>query len=502
VIKSAASTPLSNRSTGWFHRRIDVEINAMKVLPIDDAVLLEVSDHLGRVPLFQPLSIEQRQEIAQISTLIEVRGGETIVTEGEASSDFYVMLTGEASVMIRLSDQGEQIEVSTLQPGETMGEMAAFLDEPRLATVIATRTSRLIRVDPDTLSLLYERIPSFGLAMSQELARRLKEALGIKNELQIEKRPDKVVMSRQDVSHMRSYMARYYATAVKNLLRRHRLLVERHFPDYEVEFRFSEREQASWFQAFDVTEKERSTPFTYYTTSVTMMLMHVVEDVGVNFRHLMHLKTEMTFHPGGRILEPETTYTVKGNLDDIVQLRDDRVALVTRTWIHDEDGELLQTNKDFFIILNIEPEYIEVLRSTSGFGRHNVSELAKLIMRRPKMTSGDVQRIPIEVPDDMGVQYGKVSGDMNMVHTTKFAARIFGFRKPFIQGLCTANYVLKHLTGADDAPVLNLTATFARRVYVGQTVYLHFNDREFEVCNEKGALLAFGAWEYDLCGFM
>lgn len=297
---------------------------------------------------------------------------------------------------------------------------------------------------------------------------------------------------------MRFYILRYYTTAMKNMLCRHQLLVEKRFPTYEAEFRFSESEQTGWFKVFDVTEKEQATPFTYYTTSGTMMLMRIVEDVGVNFRHLMHLKSDITFHPGGRILEPDKTYTLKATLDDIVQLRDDRVTLITRAWIHDENDERLLTNRDFFIILNLAPKYIEELRSTPGFGRHDVSEFENLSKLQAMLTSQDVQRIPIKVPEDMGKRYGKVSGDMNLVHTTRIAARIFGFPKPFIQGLCTANYVLKHLTGVCQEPVLSLTATFTRRVYVGQTVYLSFDDQRFELCDKKGALLVLGEWETGL----
>ena len=163
-----------------------------------------------------------------------------------------------------------------------------------------------------------------------------------------------------------------------------------------------------------------------------MMLMRIVEDVGVNFRHLMHLKSDITFHPGGRILEPDKTYTLKATLDDIVQLRDDRVTLIRRAWIHDENDERLLINRDFFIILNLAPKYIEELRSTPGFGRHDVSEFENLSKLQAMLTSQDVQRIPIKVPEDMGKRYGKVSGDMNLVHTTRIAARIFGFPKPFI----------------------------------------------------------------------
>ena len=101
----------------------------------------------------------------------------------------------------------------------------------------------------------------------------------------------------------------------------------------------------------------------------------------------------------------------------------------------------------------------------------------------------------IDVPEDMGMRYGKVSGDLNIVHTTALAARLFGHEGAFIQGLCTANYVLVRLAAASELPLQSFRISFAQRVFVGTRVELLFKDKAFEVLDDKAGLLAFGDFE-------
>ena len=95
----------------------------------------------------------------------------------------------------------------------------------------------------------------------------------------------------------------------------------------------------------------------------------------------------------------------------------------------------------------------------------------------------------------MGVAYGQVSGDMNVVHTSSTAARLFGYRPPFIQGLCTANYILKSLTEASGHAPSRLTIGFGRPVVTDSVVALYHTADAFEVCDAKGSILASGEWE-------
>ncbi len=161
--------------------------------------------------------------------------------------------------------------------------------------------------------------------------------------------------------------------------------------------------------------------------------------------------------------------------------------------VYDSSGSRIRNYRDFFVILNLEPEYVEALREARRYGHRDAAEFHGLANRTAQL--GDhSKRVAIEVPDDMGMRYGKVSGDLNLIHTTHLAARLFGHPRPFVQGLCTANWVLQHLT-SEYGPPQAVRVTFSQRVFVGQTVELRHTAKEFEICDPKGALLAFGDFD-------
>jgi CRP-like cAMP-binding protein len=449
----------------------------------------EVADQLAAVPMFASLDVVDRRAIAKAARVLDASPGQTITREGTSANDFFVMLSGEATVSVAPVDDAGPIEVGIVRPGETLGELGALLDTPRTATVVASRPCRLLRFDPDALEAVFANCPRFGLALSRELAQRLKQALAMKNELQVDLLPDKVVLAAPDVTRLREYMLTYYSAALKNVLKQHRLLVDRRFPAYETTFTLTPEEHAQWLDLFATSNSQM--PFTYHTTVGTMALMRVVGDVGVNFRNLMHLKCEMGIAPG-HPMEAGQTYRLASQIEDIIALRDDRVALVCASRVYDAANFRVRTYRDFFVILNLEPEYVEALRAAKSYGRLEATEFQGIASREPQLAGAEC--IAINVPEGMGFSYGKVSGDLNLVHTTKLGAKIFGHPRPFIQGLCTANYVLRHLTPVYGQPS-TLRISFAKRVFVGQQIELRHAPHRFEVCDAKGLLLAFGDFE-------
>lgn len=448
-----------------------------------------VAQQLTEMPLFSGLSAADRQAVVTAADIIEVAAGDAITREGDRADGFFVLLSGEGAVYVGGEGGAPPLEAGIIRPGEAFGELGALLGEPRTATVIAESHCRLLRLDAARLESLFKTLPSFAVAFSRELARRLREAFAIKNGLQVDNLPDRVVMDVPELTRLREYMVSYYTTALKHVLKHHRLIVDRRFPTYETTFVLSAPEQQRWLDLFETTDV--TTPFTYHTSVGTMMLMRLVGDVGVNFKNLMHLKSEMRIAPS-RPMQAGKSYRLVFQIEDIIALREDRVALVCASRVYDGSGNQVRSYRDFFIILNLEPEYITALRDTKAYGRHDASEFEGLAKREASLhRAADVKRVMIDVPGEMGLSYGKVSGDLNLVHTTPLAAKLFGHPRVFVQGLCTANYVLRHLTAAHGVPE-ELRITFAKRVFVGQQVQLCFTSREFEICDSNGALLAFG----------
>ncbi len=214
----------------------------------------------------------------------------------------------------------------------------------------------------------------------------------------------------------------------------------------------------------------------------------------MNFRHLLHLGHDSSW-PTGLGLQPGR-YRMRSQLRDVLRLRDDRVILEIETRLLDEDQALRESHRDQFVILDLPPNEVAALDEFGTLNRSDVTELSTLSQERALIKAGqELRRQRIEVPDGMGLTYGKISGDLNMVHTTQLGARLFGFKRPFIQGLCTANYVLRELSTLTEG-LAEFAIRFPRRIYNGSSIDVWIADGRFEVRKEDSdRLLAFGSWK-------
>lgn len=85
--------------------------------------------------------------------------------------------------------------------------------------------------------------------------------------------------------------------------------------------------------------------------------MKVVANVGVDFRNLLHLRSEMAL--SSRDVEPGRDYRLRARLTDIQVLWGDRVVLVVQSRLNDADGQLVRSFQDFFVILKLEAHRVE-----------------------------------------------------------------------------------------------------------------------------------------------
>lgn len=293
-----------------------------------------------------------------------------------------------------------------------------------------------------------------------------------------------------DVSRRRSYQMRYYSTAIPSVLRRHRLVVPVERPIYRTAVRVNPRLRQQWRELFDVPPGAAA-KLTYFTTSGTTLFMRMLADLGINFRHLLHLASEMQFLAD----EAPTSgihQEISGRVGSVSVVGNSRVCLVVQHELTSPSGRQLQRNRETFLIGGIDPTGMNELRAIST---PTTVDLRRITTRRPRLdVTPEVHRTQLVIPRDAGLRYGCVSGDLNLVHTTRLAARLFGFRGAFLQGLGTANHVLsdiaRHRPGRLDA----FEVTFARPLYVGQTVVLARDDSAFEVMDQRQHIVAYGTY--------
>lgn len=100
--------------------------------------------------------------------LLEIGAGKNLFKEGEAGDRMYVLMDGDAVIMV-----GNSI-VERLQPGSLVGELSLIEPSPRTATVLAVTDCKFVPIDVKRFRFLVEQTPNFALHVMKVMAERLK----------------------------------------------------------------------------------------------------------------------------------------------------------------------------------------------------------------------------------------------------------------------------------------------------------------------------------------
>ena len=99
--------------------------------------------------------------------------GATIVSEGDAGHEAYLIVSGACDVTKRVGG-GDQV-VRRMGPGDTFGETALLTGEPRSATVIAVEDTVVDMVTEQSLAHEIEAMKPWMAAFVRTLATRFRE---------------------------------------------------------------------------------------------------------------------------------------------------------------------------------------------------------------------------------------------------------------------------------------------------------------------------------------
>jgi CRP-like cAMP-binding protein len=122
---------------------------------------------IRKVPLFSGCSKKELERISMIADEIDFRSGKTLIKEGTAGREFFVLADGTAEI----SRKGKRID--TAGPGEFFGEMALLTDQPRNATVTTTSDVDALVITAASFRTLVESNPLIALKVMRAVADRL-----------------------------------------------------------------------------------------------------------------------------------------------------------------------------------------------------------------------------------------------------------------------------------------------------------------------------------------
>ncbi|MBI5033695.1 MAG: MFS transporter [Chloroflexi bacterium] len=108
------------------------------------ATLADFDLLIGKLPVLSNLSQKQRRAVIGQSCVIDVPAGATIVCCGEKADDVYFILSGRA--IAGIEENGNYRSLETMRAGDFFGEIAALMNTPRTANVVADDATTLLQV--------------------------------------------------------------------------------------------------------------------------------------------------------------------------------------------------------------------------------------------------------------------------------------------------------------------------------------------------------------------
>src|SRR6266481_1008788 len=130
---------------------------------------------LRTVPLFSELTEPDMVSLARLTTRRRYPKDTVVFFENEEGDFFFTITEGRIKVTI-LGDDGREVILSVLGPGDFFGEMALLDNEPRSATAIAVEESELLSLHRTDFQNTIGDNPSISNALIKILTARLRRA--------------------------------------------------------------------------------------------------------------------------------------------------------------------------------------------------------------------------------------------------------------------------------------------------------------------------------------
>lgn len=109
------------------------------------------------------------------------KSGQTLFAANDKGEEMFVVRAGRVRVSMRLNN--EDIELSVLGKGESVGEMSLFLGAPRSADVVALEDTEVVVLTRESLLEEFARNPKFAYGLCKEMMTRIASAHQVIGEL-------------------------------------------------------------------------------------------------------------------------------------------------------------------------------------------------------------------------------------------------------------------------------------------------------------------------------
>lgn len=180
---SKRTTPLNTPSIEKHHCTLDVRM-----------------EKLGMVPFFQSLDSESLQQVNGKFSASHFASGQSIYYEGEKATLLRVVVYG-AVKLIRQTDDGKEILVDMLKPGEYFGSLNALGEDTYSETAIAQSDACIMSIGNREFRAVMNSNPTVAVAVLDVTAEKLntaREQIHHLTSLSVEKRIAHILLKLSD----------------------------------------------------------------------------------------------------------------------------------------------------------------------------------------------------------------------------------------------------------------------------------------------------------------
>jgi CRP/FNR family cyclic AMP-dependent transcriptional regulator len=139
------------------------------------AMIGERTQTLKAVPFFTQLSDRELDVVRAVSTEKTYPKNAVVLTEGEMGDSLFMIQSGKVKVFIGDED-GREIILKILGPGDFFGEMSMIDKQPRSASVTTIEASTFLVLSHAAFERCVEQAPRIANMVLRVLAQRVREA--------------------------------------------------------------------------------------------------------------------------------------------------------------------------------------------------------------------------------------------------------------------------------------------------------------------------------------
>jgi len=139
---------------------------------------LAIQTILERSRLFRALSSATLQQITALATRRTFQEGTIIFSQGDPGDALYGVVSGRVRISASGQD-GREMFLNIMEPGDTFGEIALLDGAPRTATASATANSELFLIQRTPFLALLQREPKVTFHLLQLLCERIRWTSGL-----------------------------------------------------------------------------------------------------------------------------------------------------------------------------------------------------------------------------------------------------------------------------------------------------------------------------------